>query len=104
MKYRMLRVIASGQWLDVLFTVQAPSGQPDVFTVSPETHQAQMAAALGLPAAALEVVDADTDVRVGPRLPLPPPPPVLPDPDLAAYDAGTATEKLQILRRRVFRG
>ena len=76
MKYRQLRVISTGQWIDVLFTVQAKDGQPDVFTVPAESHQVDIARALNVPPAGLEVVDADLDIRTGALLDLPPPPPV----------------------------
>lgn len=73
MKFRQLRVMPANQWVDVLFTVQAKNGAPDVFSVPPESHQRDIAAALGLPVTALEVVDADSDVRVAPLLPIPKP-------------------------------
>ena len=104
MKCRQIRVIATGQWINVLFTVQAKNGEPDVFSVPEVSHRTDIARALGIPPAALEVVDADTDIRVGVLLPLPAPPPPAPDPDLVAFDAApTLAEKLWVLRERVFR-
>lgn len=70
MKYRQLRNIATGQWLDVLLTVDG-----DQFSVPELSHRTDIASAFGWPPSALEVVDADTDVRVGPMLALPLPPP-----------------------------
>jgi hypothetical protein len=77
MKYRQIRVIATGQWVEALFTVQAKPGEPDIFSVALESHQADIAKALGVAPAELEVVDADRDLRSGVLLPLPrtaPPP------------------------------
>ena len=85
----------------MLFTVAAVGDHPNMFTNPPEYHQTLMAQALGLPPAEVEVVDADSDVRTGILLPIPPPPAPIPSPDLAAFDAGTAADKLAILRRRV---
>lgn len=75
MKYRQLRITATGEWLNVLFTEDAP-----VFSVPELSHRNDIAAALGLQPAALEVIDADTDLRVGSllALPLPPQPPQAP--------------------------
>lgn len=70
MKHRQLRKIDTGQWLDVLFTVDGPA-----FSIPPESHQADVAAALGVTLGSLETVDADSDVRLGPLLAIPPPPP-----------------------------
>ena len=104
MKYRQMRVIATGQWVDVLFTVQAKNGQPDVFSTPEISHRTDIARALGVPPAALEVVDADTDIRVGVRLVLPVPPPPAPDPDLVAFDAApTIADKVRVLGEKAFR-
>ena len=104
MKYRQLRVIATGQWLNVLFTVQAKNGEPDIFSTPEVSHRTDIARALGMPPTVLEVVDTDTDIRVGVLLPLPVPPPSAPDPDLVAFDAApTIAEKVLILKDRVFR-
>ena len=75
MKYRQLRVITTGRWVNVLFTVQAKNGAPDVFSVPELSHRTDIARALGLQPTDLEVVDADTDLRVGALLAMPPPAP-----------------------------
>ena len=78
MKYRQLRVRATGQWLDVLFIVDGPE-----FSVPAASHQADISRALGLTPAELEVVDTtNEDIRVGRLLAIPPPPPSAPDPIL----------------------
>ena len=76
MKYRQLRVIATGQWVNVLFTVAGDGGSSNVFSTSELSHRTDIALALGLAPTALEVVDADTDIRVGVLLPIPPLPPI----------------------------
>ena len=60
MLYRNIRKIATGEWVDVLFTTEAES-----FSVSAASHVADMAAALSLNANELEAVDADADARTG---------------------------------------
>ena len=60
MLYRNIRKIATGEWVDVLFTTEAES-----FSVSAASHVADMAAALSLNANELEAVDADSDARTG---------------------------------------
>ena len=96
MRYRQIRRIDTGQWLNVLFTVDGPT-----FSVQPESHLASIAAALGVPPSALAVVDSDVDLRTGTLLSLPPPPAPPPNQDLVDFDAGDAVTKLRILRRRV---
>ena len=103
MKCRQIRVIATGQWLNVLFTVQAKNGEPDIFSTPEVSHRTDIARVLGLPPTALEVVDADADIRVGVLLPLPVPPPPAPDPDLAAFDAApTLADKVRVLGEKAF--
>lgn len=70
--FRQVRVIATGQWVDVLFTAQGKPGQPDAFSISPESHQAAIARAINLLPTALEVLDADSDLRTGVMLSVPP--------------------------------
>ena len=69
MKYRQFRKMATGEWLDVLFTVDG-----DTFSVPEESHRTAIAEALGLPPEALETVEANSDLREGILLELPPPP------------------------------
>ena len=60
MLYRNIRKIATGEWVDVLFTTEGAS-----FTVLAASHVASMAAALSLNANELEAVDAGSDARTG---------------------------------------
>jgi len=60
MLYRNIRKIATGEWVDVLFTTDAAS-----FSVPAASHVADMATALSLNANELEAVDADADARTG---------------------------------------
>ena len=60
MLYRNIRKIATGEWVDVLFTVDGAS-----FSVSADSHVAGMAAALSLNANELEAVDGASDARTG---------------------------------------
>ena len=58
MLYRNIRKIATGEWVDVVFTTEG-----DSFSVAADTHVADMAAALSLNANELEAVDAEADAR-----------------------------------------
>ena len=60
MLYRNIRKIATGEWVDVLFTTEAAS-----FDVPAASHVADIATALSLNANELEAVDADADARTG---------------------------------------
>ena len=60
MLYRNIRKIATGEWVDVLFTTDAAS-----FSVPAASHVASIAAALSLNANELDAVDADSDARTG---------------------------------------
>ena len=60
MLYRNIRKIATGEWVDVLFTTEAAS-----FDVTADSHVADIAAALSLNANELEAVDAEADARTG---------------------------------------
>ena len=60
MLYRNIRKIATGEWVDVLFTTEAAS-----FDVPADSHVDSIAAALSLNANELEAVDADADARTG---------------------------------------
>ena len=66
MLYRNIRKIATGEWVDVLFTTEAES-----FSVSAASHVADMAAALSLNANELEAVDAGADARTGTLIDVP---------------------------------
>lgn len=73
MLYRCLKVIATGQWVNVLFTDAG-----DAFSVPELSHRTAIAAALGLSPDSLETVEAARDPRSGvllemPVAPLPPP-------------------------------
>ena len=60
MLYRNIRKIATGEWVDVLFTTEGAS-----FSVSTASHIAGIATALSLNANELEAVDAGSDARTG---------------------------------------
>ena len=60
MLYRNIRKIATGEWVNVLFTTEG-----DSFSVPAASHVASMAAALSLNANELEAVDAEADARTG---------------------------------------
>jgi hypothetical protein len=68
MLYRNIRKIATGEWVDVLFTTEAAS-----FDVPADSHVADMAAALSLNANELEAVDGSSDARTGTLIDLPSP-------------------------------
>lgn len=60
MLYRNIRKIATGEWVDVLYTTDGES-----FSVPAASHVANIAASLSLNANELEAVDADSDARTG---------------------------------------
>ena len=60
MLYRNIRKIATGEWVDVLFTTEGAS-----FTVLAASHVTSIAAGLSLNANELEAVDAGADARTG---------------------------------------
>ena len=60
MLYRNIRKIATGEWVDVLFTTEGAS-----FSVPAASHVASIAAALSLNANELEAVDGASDARTG---------------------------------------
>ena len=60
MLFRNIRKIATGEWVDVLFTTEAES-----FSVPAASHVASIAAGLSLNANELEAVDAGADARTG---------------------------------------
>ena len=60
MLFRNIRKIATGEWVDVLFTTEG-----DSFSVSADNHIADMASALLLNADELEAVDDSSDARSG---------------------------------------
>lgn len=73
MRYRQLRRRDTGQWLNVLFTVDG-----DSFSVSKKSHLRDTAKGFGIPESELEVVDNVVDQRTGallepPTAPLPMP-------------------------------
>ena len=66
MLYRNIRKIATGAWVDVLFT-----SAEDSFSVPASSHIAGIAAALSLNANELEAVDAGADAMTGTLIDLP---------------------------------
>ncbi len=82
MRFRSVKRIDTGQWVNVLFTVDG-----DEFSVKPTSHRADIAKALGVLRTSLEVVDADADPRTGVLLEMPQPPDPGPTPEELAQDA-----------------
>ncbi|MQG33906.1 MAG: hypothetical protein FI717_06345 [SAR202 cluster bacterium] len=68
MLYRNIREIATGQWVDVLFTTEA-----EQFDVKAISHRADIAAALGVGRTTLEVMDSSSDQRTRVLLEMPSP-------------------------------
>jgi hypothetical protein len=66
MKFRQIRVTATGQWVAFLFTSEL-----DPITIRPESHVASVAAGLGVDASTLEAIDTDADARTGTLLEFP---------------------------------
>ena len=60
MLYRNIRKIATGEWVDVLYTTEGAN-----FSVPAASHVTSMAAALSLNVDELEAVDAGSDARTG---------------------------------------
>jgi hypothetical protein len=60
MIYRNIRKIATGEWVNVLFTTAGAS-----FSVPAGSQVADMATALSLDASELEAVDGSSDARTG---------------------------------------
>ena len=72
MLYRNIRKIATGEWVDVLFTTEAAS-----FNIPAASHVASIAASLSLNANELEAVDGASDARTGTLIDQPTPTPTL---------------------------
>ena len=66
---RCLRKVDTGQWIDVLFTVDGAE-----FSVTEVSHRTDIADAIGVLPGELETVDAESDQRTGTLLKLPAPP------------------------------
>ena len=66
MPYRNLRKIATGEWVNVLFTTTG-----DDFSIPAASHVADIAAALSLNANELEAVDGSSDTRTGTLIAVP---------------------------------
>ena len=66
MLYRNIRKIATGEWVNVLFTTEG-----DSFSVPASSHVADIATALSLNANELEAVDAGADARTGTLIDVP---------------------------------
>ena len=96
MKYRQIRKVDTGQWLNVLFTVDGPE-----FSVKPESHQAAIAGALGVSLAMLEVMDANMDLRTGVLLNIPLPSAHPLTSEQQSWAAATVVQKLSILAKRL---
>ena len=93
MLYRNIRKIATGEWVNVLFTTT-----DDSFSVPASTHVAEMATALSLDASELEAVDGAADARTGTLIAQPDyTPPVARDYKVAYQSAFTSTARKQEL-------
>ena len=66
MLYRNIRKIATGEWVNVLFTTEG-----DSFSVPAASHVADIATALSLNANELEAVDAGAAARTGTLIDVP---------------------------------
>jgi hypothetical protein len=60
MLYRNISKIATGEWVDVLYTTEGAS-----FDIPAASHIASIAAALSLNANELQAVDGSSDARTG---------------------------------------
>jgi len=69
MLYRNIRKIATGEWVDVLWTTEGAS-----FDVAASVHVDVMATVLSLNANELEAVDGSTDAKTGTLIEQPMPP------------------------------
>jgi|TARA_Y100000310_G_C19983620_1_gene490931 hypothetical protein len=69
MLYRNIRKIATGEWVDVLWTTAGVS-----FDIASAVHVATMATVLSLDANELEAVDGSSDARTGTLIVQPTPP------------------------------
>ena len=105
--YRNLRKRDTGQWVDVLLTVDGAA-----FSVPEASHRIDVAAALGLTPDELEAVDTNSDQRSGTLLAVPTPPEVPPDPDQVRiqellaiprsnWTAAQRAELLELLSREI---
>ena len=72
MRFRCFRMIDTGQWIDVLLTVDG-----DEFAIPERSHRTDIATAIGVLPGELETVEAGSDLRTGTLLALPSPPPPL---------------------------
>ena len=66
MPYRNIRKIATGEWVNVLFTTSGAT-----FSVASDSHIASIASALSLNANELEAVDGSSDTRTGTLIAVP---------------------------------
>ena len=66
MLYRYFRKIETGQWINVLFTVNG-----EEFSIPAESHRGEIASALGVSPEELETAESDSDGRSGTLLDLP---------------------------------
>lgn len=95
MLYRSIRKIDTGEWVNVLFTVDG-----DTFSVPAASHLQDIARTLKLHPDTLEVVDGESDPRVGTLVELPVPlarPPTRTDDLLAIASANWTDDELREL-------
>jgi hypothetical protein len=86
MLYRNIRKIATGEWVNIIFTSAG-----DSFSVPASTHVAEMAASLSLDASELEAVDGASDARTGTLIAQPNHTPPVASDYKVAYQAGFAS-------------
>ena len=90
--FRNFRLISTGQWLDVLLTMDG-----DMFSVAAISHRTDIAAGFGLLLADVEVVDGPADARTGVLIPAPIPAPAPLKPDQIAWTAATVADRVTML-------
>ena len=97
MIYRNIRVRATGQWVNVMFTFEKADPQ----NTPAQAHITSIAAALGVAPATLEAVEAETDTRTAVLLAVPVPDPLPLTLEQQAWAAATATDKIKMVGKRL---
>ena len=94
---RNIRVRATGQWVNALFTWDKADPQ----NTSAESHVASIATALGVAPDTLAAVEGTVDARTGVLLNLPLPQPPAPTAEQVAFALASTAEKFLMLARKV---
>lgn len=92
MLYRAFKVIETGQWVHALMTTAG-----DAFDIPASSHRRDIAIGLGLDATKIEVVDGDSDPRIGELLSEE----QTPLPATFDWDVATDAERMQEIRGRI---